>query len=88
MKRKYPTQEDCQMLVDIMNRPNIYYSACSQEFKAFGIKCEDKPKGWVKLFDKAFGTKSPWEVKVVFNKGGFAKRVLYWEKEKAKILGL
>lgn len=86
MKHKYPTQEDCQLLVDAMNRGNIYYSACSPEFKKFGEKLSQQPKGWEKMFDKCFGLKSPWNVRVTFAKNGFSKRVLYWDKEKAKLL--
>lgn len=87
--RKYPTQDDCQLLVDLMNRPHVYTGTVSDpEFKKLGEDANNYPKSWVKMFDKAFGEKSPWNVRVTFLKNGMSKRVLYWDKEKAEKLGI
>lgn len=87
MKRRYPTQEDCQLLIDAMNQPPVYYGACSPEFRKFGEKLSTRPKNWEKMFDKCFGSKSPWNVRIKETRGGH-RRELYWDKEKAKQLGI
>lgn len=38
------------------------------------------------MFDECFGLNSPWSVRVKFNKRGFSKRELYWDKDKAILL--
>lgn len=42
-KRKYPTQDDCQMLIDAMNQPSINTGTCSPDFKEFGHKLNERP---------------------------------------------
>lgn len=84
--RKYPSQEDAQMLVDIMNDKGIYTGACSPEFKKLGEEFNTAPKGWKKLYDKAFGLKSPWAYDIDYKHNN--KRTLIWDKRKAKTLGI
>lgn len=86
--RKYPSQEDCQMLVDLFNRESVYNGACSDEFRKYGDKANAYPKGFITLWNKAFGAKSPWNVQVITPKKGHTKRKLFWDKNKAALLNL
>lgn len=86
MVRKYPSQEDAQLLVDIMNHEGVYTGACSSEFRKLGDKYNGRPVGWKRLYEKAFGVKSPWNYR--FNKKGNHKRELFWDKDKAIMLSI
>jgi hypothetical protein len=71
------------------NRAEIYVDACSPEFRAFGAKFNQYPKGWEKMYVKCFGAKSPWSIKITSNKvGKVTKRGLFWDNVKAAKLGL
>lgn len=82
MKRKYPTQEDAQVLIDIINRTPVDSWSASPEYQKLGRSFNKFPKGWVKMWDKTFGSKSPWSYERRFN----GKCVLYWDKNKAALL--
>jgi hypothetical protein len=86
-KIKYPSQWDAQMLIDIINSSPVYVGGCSKEFENLGNKFNSMPKGWVKLYDKAFGKDSPWSYTVNYRSKG-NKRVLIWDKTKAKKLNI
>ena len=83
---KYPSQDDVQILIDIMNRQNIYDGAAKGEFKKLAQQVNSLPKNWTKLHDMAFGAKSPWDYYFDFTKNN--RRILIWNKVKAKSLGL
>ena len=85
---KYPSQNDCQLLIDIMNRPNISDSGCSPEFKKLATTINGDLDGFEDCFKKAFGDNSPWNCRTTFSRKGYGKKVLYWDEEKANKLGI
>lgn len=86
MKKKYPTQDDVQVIIDIINSQPIYGSAANGEFKKLAEDFNKLPKNWERLTTKAFGPKSPWNYTIDFKHNN--KRVLFWDKEKAAKLGI
>lgn len=81
--RKYPSQYDAQVLLDIMNAKGVYTGAATGAFRKLGEDFNSMPKNWGKLYDKAFGEKSPWTYET--NK---AVRTIVWDKDKAEKLGI
>lgn len=87
IKKSYPTQKDCELLINIMNRPCISDNGCSQEFKKLALKINGDLEGFEECFEKAFGVNSPWDCRTTFSSKGYSKKVLYWNQEKANKLG-
>ncbi len=79
---KHPNQEDCQVMIDIMNRDIIYSGSCSEEFRNLAKEMEKKPENWSELHEKCFGINSPWDYKYKRKKRGPDERVLVWNKVK------
>lgn len=85
---KYPSQEDCQVMVDIMNREIIFSRTCSDEFRKLAEAMEQRPSNWSELYEKCFGENSPWDCVTKPVKNNPYKRELKWNKSKYELLKL
>jgi hypothetical protein len=80
--RKYPSQYDAEFMLEWFEANNNIWTGCSNVKLRDAFKKADDIRR--KLHDKIFGDKSPWTIERTRR----GKRVVKWDDQKAKAMGL